>query len=195
MADNKCIIVKFKGYLKFVDLGLPSGTKWASMNVGATNPYEAGYYFSWGNVDGHAAGAGYDFSTANYSASTGASLTDNVPVSAAYDMARANFGPNSKLPTKEQFKELIDNCTSEWITINGVSGLKFRSSVNGNSIFIPASGSYDRTTLGDYGSIGRYWSSSYISTDYAYGLGFSSSNVNPLSGQGRRYGLTVRAVM
>ena len=178
----------------FVDLALPSGLLWCEHNVGASTPYEHGLYFSWGNVEGHAEGSGYDFSDAVYAETPGAALTGNVPVNGTYDLVRHNMGAPCRLPTVGEFQELNSNCTSEWTDEDGVAGRRFTSRINGNSIFFPASGSYGGTTLGGRGSIGNYWSSSYYSATNAYYLYFNSSNVSPASSSSRRYGFTARAV-
>ena len=178
----------------FVDLALPSGVLWADKNIGASTPYEHGLYFSWGNVTGHAEGSGYDFSDAVYAQTDGAALTGNIPVNNNYDMARHNLGSPCRLPTVGEFQELNSYCTSEWTDEDGVVGRRFTSNINGNSIFFPASGSYNGTTLDYRGSYGRYWSSSFISETYAYSLGFNSSGVSPASNSNRRYGFSVRAV-
>ena len=178
----------------FVDLALPSGLLWCEHNVGASTPYEHGLYFSWGNVTGHAEGSGYDFSDAVYAETAGAALTGNIPTNNTYDMARHNMGAPCRLPTVGEFQELNSNCDSEWTDEDGVAGRRFTSRVNGNSIFFPASGGYDGTSLYVRGSGGLYWSSSYISATNAYGLSFDSSNVDPASSRDRRCGFSVRAV-
>jgi len=178
----------------FVDLALPSGLLWCEHNVGATTPYEYGLYFSWGNVEGHAEGSGYDFSNAVYAQTAGAALTGNIAVGNTYDMARHNMGAPSRLPTTGEFQELVNNCTSEWTDEDGVAGRRFTSNINGNSIFFPASGNYDGTTLDNRGSNGYYWSSAYNSETFARSLRFDSSEVNPTGSYNRRRGFTVRAV-
>ena len=178
----------------FVDLALPSGLLWADKNIGASTPYEHGLYFSWGNVTGHAEGSGYDFSDAVYAETDGAALTGNIPVNNTYDMARHNLGSPCRLPTVGEFQELNSNCTSEWTDEDGVAGRRFTSNINGNSIFFPASGYYDGTTLDSRGSYGYYWSSSYMSETGAYSLHFDSSGVMAASNVYRRCGFSVRAV-
>jgi hypothetical protein len=178
----------------FVDLALPSGLLWCEHNIGATTPYEHGLYFSWGNVTGHAEGSGYDFSDAVYAQTDGAALTGNIPVNNTYDMARHNMGSPCRLPTVGEFQELSSNCDSEWTDEDGVAGSRFTSRINGNSIFFPASGYYNGTTLYFRGSNGYYWSSSYVSEAYAYNMYFVSGGVNPAGSSYRRYGFSVRAV-
>ena len=178
----------------FVDLALPSGLLWAEKNIGATTPYEHGLYFSWGNVEGHAEGSGYDFSDAVYAETPGAALTGNVPVNTTYDAARHNMGAPCRLPTVGEFQELNSNCDSEWTDEDGVAGRRFTSRINGNSIFFPASGLCSGTSLYDRGSNGFYWSSSYVSATSAYNLNFNSGGVSPVDSNNRRYGFTARAV-
>lgn len=178
----------------FVDLALPSGLLWCEHNIGASTPYEHGLYFSWGNVIGHAEGSGYDFSNAVYAETPGAALTGNIPVNGTYDLARHNMGAPCRLPTVGEFQELNSNCDSEWTDEDGVAGRRFASRINGNSIFFPASGRYDGTTLYGRGSGGSYWSSSYFSETYAYYLYFNSGVVYPADYNYRRLGFTARAV-
>lgn len=178
----------------FVDLALPSGLLWCEHNVGASTPYEHGLYFSWGNVTGHAEGSGYDFSDAVYAQTDGAALTGNIPTNNTYDMARHNMGSPCRLPTVGEFQELNSNCTSEWTDEDGVAGRRFTSNINGNSIFFPASGLYNGTTLYNRGSYGYYWSSSFLSAAYAYYFYFDSSYVYPADNSSRRVGFSVRAV-
>ena len=178
----------------FIDLALPSGVLWADKNIGASTPYEHGLYFSWGNVTGHAEGSGYDFSDAVYAQTDGAALTGNIPTNNTYDMARHNMGSPCRLPTVGEFQELHNNCDSEWTDEDGVPGRRWTSRINGNSVFFPASGIYDGTTLNYRGSGGYLWSSSYISETNAYNLGFNSGGVGPADGNSRRLGFSVRAV-
>ena len=178
----------------FVDLALPSGLLWCEHNVGATTPYEHGLYFSWGNVEGHAEGSGYDFSDAVYAQTAGAALTGNIPANNTYDMARHNMGSPSRLPTMGEFIELNNNCDSEWTDEDGVAGRRFTSRINGNSIFFPASGYYGGTSLNGRGSNGLYWSSTWDSETNARDLYFNSSGVGPQNFNFRRYGFTARAV-
>lgn len=177
---------------KMVDLGLPSGLLWADRNVGADAPEGFGLYFSWGNTEGHEEGSGYDFSVANYDASPGKQVSGDIALS--QDAANAYLGGSCRMPTKDEFQELYDNCNSDWVTENGVNGRRFTSKTNGNSIFFPAAGLYDGTTLNYRGSYGLYWSASRSSDSLGYFLSFGSGSVNPQDNYGRRYGFSVRAV-
>ena len=177
-----------------VDLDLPSGILWADHNVGAATPEAVGLYFSWGNVAGHAEGAGYDFSQTTYDNTDGKNLSADIAVGDTYDMARHNMGSPWRLPTMAEFQELYDNCDCVWIEQNGMPGRRSTSRVNGNSIFFPAAGYYDGTTLYSRGADGHYWSSTFLSATNARYLGFNSSIVYPQNYNERRYGFSVRAV-
>jgi hypothetical protein len=180
-----------------VDLALPSGVLWADKNVGASTPYEDGLYFSWGNVIGHTGDDGYDFGTGNdgpYASTPGAELTGNIAPSNTYDAARHNMGAPWRMPTVGEFQELVANCDSEWTDEDGVTGRRFTSRINGNSIFFPASGIRLGTGLDNHGSNGYYWSSSLYSQTYGYSLSFNSEGVYPADDYNRFVGFSVRAV-
>ena len=177
-----------------VDLGLPSGLLWCDHNVGASRPEDVGLYFSWGNPTGHAEGSGYDFSQATYEQTAGYSLNGDISVGDTYDMAHHNMGGQWRLPRRSEFYELFNNCIHIWIDQDGVYGCRFTSRANGNSIFFPAAGYYDVTTLFNRGEKGRYWSSSYKSATQAYDFKFDSQTVNYYDYENRNIGFTVRAV-
>ena len=131
----------------------------------------------------------------------GAHATSDYGLLMDFDTANAiEFLDGWHLPTKEDFQELYDNCTSEWTTINGNPGRMFTSKINGHQIFLPAAGwsCFDDdehgTTLNYRGTYGSYWSSSYYSATLAYGLNFYSSTVIPQYSGNRRLGFSVRAV-
>ena len=181
----------------FVDLALPSGLLWCEHNVGASTPYEDGLYFSWGNVTGHTGDDGYDFGTSNdgpYAQTPGAALTGNIPTNGTYDAARHNMGAPCRMPTLDEFQELSNNCESEWTDEDGVTGRRFTSRINGNSIFFPASGFRYGTGLNSRGSYGGYWSASLNSQTYGYYLYFNSGGVYPAYDYFRFVGYSVRAV-
>lgn len=176
-----------------IDMGLPSGLQWANCNIGAERPSDSGLYFSWGNTEGHAEGSGYAFSQAEYDNTPAAAISTNLSLSE--DAARANLGEPWRMPTAAEFQELYDNCTSVWTTLNGVSGRLFTSNINGNTLFFPATGIYNGTSLIDRETNGYYWSSTYLSATSARYLRFNSSNVNPQNDNSRRFGFAVRAVI
>ena len=190
----------------YVDLGLPSGTLWATCNVGASSPEGYGDYYAWGETTTKAT---YSWSTYKYcngaydkltkycnKASYGFNgFTDNLTVlQSGDDAATANWGSGWCMPTKEQWEELKDNTTVTWTTQNGVKGRKFTAS-NGNSLFLPAAGYRWGSELDSAGYCGDYWSSS-LYTDYPYNAWdfyFNSGNYG-MYNDDRSYGRSVRAV-
>ncbi len=160
--------------------------------MGATVPESAGLYFSWGNTDGHPAGAGYNFSQAVYDTTPAAEIATNL--SLEQDAARANLGAPWRMPTTVEFQELIDNCTCVWTTLNGVNGRLFTSNVNGNTLFLPAAGRIDGTSLNVRGVDGYYFASTYYSDVNARSLHFTSTIVSPLNNSSRFVGFPLRAV-
>ena len=192
----------------FVDLGLPSGLKWAQANIVkdaqgnyaiGENPEDYGCYFSWGNIVGHNNGEGYDFGTSNsgpYANTPGKSVSANIASNdAQHDAALACLGSPWRMPTKEDFKELDDNTDREWTTINGVNGWKFMKKTDHSVyVFFPTAGFGRGTSINSVGSVGYYWSSAWYSADNAYRMGFYSSSVNPQNYDYRYYGCSVRAV-
>lgn len=165
---------------EYVDLGLPSGTKWATCNVGANSPEEYGDYFAWGETKPKSV---YNWSTYFDTDDNGSSfkkynensgLTELLPED---DAATANWGSPWRMPSLDQIYELINSSysTTEWTTLNDVYGRKITSKSNGNSIFLPAAGYRSDDDLYIAGSYGYYWSSSlYPEYDYAYYLYFNS---------------------
>ena len=186
-----------------VDLGLPSGLKWASCNVGATAPEEFGGYYAWGETEEK---SNYSWSTYKYCNGTYNSMTkyctsssygtvDNkTTLEAGDDVASVKWGGNWRMPTTEEQQELINNCTWTWTTLNGVNGYRV-TGPNGNSIFLPAAGYRGSTGALRQGSDGYYWSSSfYGSLSYpAYYLCFRSGYCDWHS-LNRYYGHSVRPV-
>lgn len=174
-------------------MGLPSGVQWASCNIGAERPGEYGLYFSWGNVEGHNEGEGYNFTQEVYNSTPAAAIATDL--SLEQDAARVYLGAPWRMPSAADFMELYDNCTCIWASYHGVNGYLFTSNLNGNSIFFPAAGYYGGSSLNNRGLSGLYWSSTYISATNARLMSFVSSAVNPQKDDARRFGFSVRAVM
>ena len=158
----------------YVDLGLPSGLKWAKCNVGANSPEEYGLYFAWGETTGYTAdnviSKVHSFDDASYTASD---ISTNLTLE--QDAAHVNFGGRWRMPTKDEYQELLDNCNGVWTNNyngTGVKGCVFTSKVNGNSVFFPAAGYGYYSSIYNVGSLGRYWSASYSSSGYANSLRF-----------------------
>lgn len=194
---------------EYVDLGLPSGLLWATCNVGASKPEDYGDYFAWGETTTKST---YDWSTykyckgsydtmTKYNTSSSYGTVDNKTVlDLEDDAAHVNWGGSWRMPTKTEQDELIDtnNCTWTWTTQNGVKGYKVTSKKNNNSLFLPAAGYRDVSSLYDAGSYGYYWSSSlyasYTSyTSFACCLNFYSGHVG-WNYYNRYDGLSVRPV-
>ena len=161
---------------EYVDLGLPSGTLWATCNVGATTPEGYGNYYAWGETTKKTT---YSWSTYKWSNGSGTTPTkycndsdsghngftdDLTELQAVDDAATANWGSGWKTPTSEQWQELKNNTTSTWTTQNSVNGWLLTAS-NGNSIFLPAAGSRWDDELYDAGSFGLYWSSTLYTSN------------------------------
>ena len=158
-----------------VDLGL--SVYWASCNVGAESPEEYGDYFAWGETTTKSSYTEKNNVTYGLSISELESrgiIDADGNLTAAYDAATANWGNDWRMPTLDEIKELISQCTWVWTTQNGVKGRKV-TGPNGNSIFLPAAGCRGNTSLISAGSLGYYWSASpYSDSYYAYYLNFRS---------------------
>ena len=205
-----------------VDLGLPSGLKWASFNLGASKPEEYGDYYAWGETEpyyssqdpltwkeGKEAGYGWpsykwcmgDYNTMTKYCSNSDygynGFTDSKTVlDPEDDAANVNLGGKWRIPTDEEWKELIDNCTSIWTQENGIVGRKVTSNNNGNSIFLPAAGHWADTRLLRVGIIGSYWSSSLYTVDpnYAWCVRSYSDYFGRSKDLSRYFGYPVRPV-
>ena len=173
----------------YVDLGLPSGLKWATCNVGADSPEAYGDYFAWGETS-----AKEEYTEEN--SITYDKQMNDISGNEQYDAATANWGGPWRMPTDEELQELIDNCEWEWTAQNSVNGYKVTSKTNGNSIFLPAAGYRSGSSLDCAGSYGNYWSSSpnESSSISACFLGFDSSGYGMLNDY-RHFGTSVRPVI
>ena len=145
-----------------VDLGLPSGTKWANANLAVSESKVYGGYYSWGETSEK---SNYYWKDYQYgtSASNVVNIGNNIS-GTQYDVARSLLGGAWQMPSYDDFTELLNNCTYEWTTQNGVKGGLFTSKINGKSIFFPAGGSWWDKTLHEVGKSGNYWSSSVSAT-------------------------------
>lgn len=136
---------------EYVDLGLPSGLKWATMNVGAYSPSEFGQYFGWGETEER-----YDYSSSN--SRTYQRNFTSIGGNPQYDVARYRWGGNWRLPTMAEFEELLSICTWVWTRLGDHNGFLV-TGPNGNQIFLPAAGYRSGTSLKYPDSGGCYWSS------------------------------------
>ena len=172
---------------EYVDLGLPSGLKWATCNVGADSPEEYGDYYAWGEVKTK------NKYTAHNSKTYGKSMQD-ISGNAKYDVARVKWRDSWRLPTKKELEELENNCKWELTTISGKKGYKV-TGPNGNSIFLPAAGYRNGSSLWDAGESGYYWSSTPDESkdDVAYRLYVNGSR-HYVNWSSRNCGQSVRPV-
>ena len=197
----------------YVDLGLPSGTLWATCNVGADKPEDYGGYYAWGETEEKDY---YDWVTykycrgdydeltkyCNYSSYGYNGFTDNRTVlEPEDDVAHVKWGGDWRMPTYAEWSELCSssNCTWTWTTRNGVKGYKVTSKkegFEGESIFLPAAGCRIYGSLGSVGSLGYYWSSSLYESDpgVAWSVGFYSGYYDRDYGGNRYYGRSVRPI-
>ena len=206
-SSNGKSIVTISGQMAghdYVDLGLPSGTKWATYNVGATKPTESGDYFAWGetepkkvyNWDTYKWCKGSNTTMTKYCDNSKYGTVDNKTVlEAEDDAATANWGSAWRMPTKEEQDELRKGCDWEWtedFNGTGVNGRLGTSKSNGSTIFLPAAGRR-YTGLGLAGNDGYYWSSS-LYEDRSGTLYFGGSSIG-WGIDSRIFGQSVRAVL
>ena len=208
---------------EYVDLGLPSGIKWAKRNLGASKPSDYGDYYAWGETTPKPKKAKYNWATykwmqagqsdwkhiTKYTVADGQTegiwydaggtfIGDNkTTLEAADDAATRKLGSPWRMPTLVEIRELLDanNCTWTWTTQDGKNGYEVKSKTNGNSLFLPAAGCREGSGLNSAGSEGNYWSSS-LSTAYgddARYLGFDSGG-HDWRNYNRYYGFSVRPV-
>ena len=180
-----------------IDLGLPSGTKWACCNVGASAPEQYGDYYAWGETSPKSVynWDTYQYGYYNYDGDYSHLVNIGSDIAGTgFDAATANWGAPWRMPSKTQIQELVNSCTSTWTTQNGVNGREFVGP-NGGTIFLPAAGGRWDSDLYGAGSAGYYWSSTLDeSSPYnAYYLYFNSGSAS--WGYDDRYGgLSVRPV-
>ena len=193
---------------EYVDLGLPSGTLWATCNVGAETPEGFGDYFAWGEtvtkemydwksykyggmVDNHFAMTKYCVDSCYGLNGFVDGLTVLEPID---DAASANWGADWRMPTRRDWDELFRETTCTWTTLNGVGG-RLLTGANGNSIFLPATGFRLEGELFGPG-LGIYWSSTLHSdfTVRGWSFHFDSVNCHVCGTYERNRGQVVRAV-
>ena len=195
--ENDVLTGELNGH-EWVDLGLPSGALWATCNVGADTPEAYGNLYAWAET---ATKEEYYFGTYKYiddlNSMSKYNESDVLDVlQHVDDAATANWGYGWRMPREEEMRELVDNCTHEWTTQNGVNGFLFKSK-NGKQIFLPAAGNIcDGNELDGAGVIGFYWSSSIGPEypEYAWYLYFASDEFEMALMYARCCGLSVRPV-
>lgn len=166
---------------QWVDLGLPSGVKWAGWNVGATRPEEYGGYYAWGETEEKSE---YSFENYKHRERTdydhdyhsgdgcwcwGLKYIGDCISGTSYDVATVKWGGGARMPTLEEVQELTERCSWEGGYLNGVEG-DFVIGPNGNSIFVPFAGYRRGAGLYGEGGCGFYWSGTWRDNYYAYYL-------------------------
>lgn len=210
-------------------MGLPSGTLWAVSNLDILSPgkfqptpyqYDCSFV-SWGNIDAHnpisETEFDYNFGGVNaqapwyegqvYGSTPGAALTTNIPQS--LDVARRELGGPWRMPTKEEFSELIANITfmqadgvtpipsttkNKLVMVEGVKGIYLKSNINGNMLFFVCTGFGNGKTWENRGETGLYWSATIVSEENARYLSFIRNAVNPQRSIERNRGIAIRPV-
>lgn len=193
---------------EWVDLGLPSGTQWATFNVGASKPEDFGDYFAWGETVGYNGGKTafhnynykyYDgYSLFKYCTDSSIGTIDNkTELEPEDDAATVNWGSSWQMPSSEQFAELINSSytTTSWTTLNDVHGWMIVSKNNGNNIFLPAAGHHHGVAFSGADSFGRYLSRSLHTSNTlsAFIIDFYSERIRIYHAL-RYYGQSVRPV-
>ena len=187
--------------IEAVDLGLPSGLKWGSMNVGASKPEDYGNHYAWGETETKTkyTTSNYKFGPVKYSEITLYSKYETklggdkkTVLEAEDDAASANLGNGWRMATFAEWKELRESCTWTWTQRNGINGMLV-TGPNGKSIFLPASGVF-QSSLGKKGTYGSYWTSTLASAEgMANAVDFYSGG-NDKALIDRSTGLSVRPV-
>ena len=180
--------------IDYVDLGLPSGTLWATVNIGAGSPEEYGDYFAWGETEtkttfGWGNYRHYNYDTGVYTKYSG---SDYPILLAEDDAACYNWGGDCRMPTAEDWEELMNNCSLVQTKLGGVDGWQITG--NGNSIFLPLGGYHEGSSIGSNGTQGFYWSSSlYTAVASATIMNLTLNNLR-MSDLARYMGALVRPV-
>ena len=197
---------------EYVDLGLPSGTMWATCNVGATKPEDEGLLFQWGRVDGYKYGdINHKFRTNTQNLEDG-SKSEYIPITSsgntykvndildlADDAAHVNMGGDWMMPNQTQYSEMFNNTTRKVETINGVKGMLFTSKINNKQLFIPFVGYWYNGSFTGSGANALVWSSQVHPHPYfvnnAYKLNCTSSGTTTIDlGGSRSFAFSVRGV-
>ena len=197
MTDTTNKVNTHNGH-KFVNLGLPSGTLWATCNVGATSPEQAGLYFAWGETVGYTAeqvkNGERSFIELSYKSRHTASISTDLKLEE--DAAHIYMGGKWRMPTNVECQELIDNCNVMWTDDykeTGVAGRIFTSKVNGNSIFFPAAGWTIRLSVNGINRGGCYWTRKLETKNMVWYLDIYSKGCG-VDYYYRYYGKSVRGV-
>lgn len=186
---------------QLIDLGLPSGTKWAQFNLGSYSLEDQGLYFSWGNTDGHPSSE-YEFTGAfdsesqtwspNYGDTIGSGLETNIIPGSTNDAALVYEGNAYTIPTKQQFEELINNTTRSEVVINGKQCIRFDAQ-NGNYIIMPLTGYIEGSTIRQPSRV-YLWSSTNWNRQDAESALITTTAASVLHNILKRNGMCIRPV-
>ena len=193
-----------------VDLGLPSGVKWASFNLGASKPEEYGYYYAWGETEPKSIYTEYTYKWFTSDDSSegftkycsdpeegfNGFRDDKMILDPEDDAAHVHLGDDWRLPTAGEWSELVRECSFDWISVNGISCRRV-TGPNGNSIILPPGGTRYSAGVEDVGSVGGFWSSSaYVDAWYSWGFGYDDEDEYYFSPYGdREMGVSIRPVL
>ena len=174
---------------KWVDLGLPSGTRWATCNVDASVPEQPGKHYSWGEV-------ATKTSYAEANTKTYRKALDDISGDKTYDVATAKWGEGWRMPTQKEFSELAHYCIWRYVQKGGRWGAELTNPKNGRSIFLPATGMKDGTKLSEPNGCGMYWTSTPYKSEtsngahsYIFGGALGEMSIGE-----RYYGYAIRPV-
>ena len=182
---------------EIVDLGL--SVKWRGWNLGATVPEGYGDYYAWGETETKAMYS-WDTYFDNPYGSDGSwvgSQTNSDISGTELDAATATLGPEWRMPTRDEMQELIDGCDWNWTQVNGVWGYEVASRTNENSIFLPAAGNYDSSSVNNAGQYGGYWTGTVgtsTSNSQAGNLYFFGKTLHAVQWSNRYMGRSIRPV-
>lgn len=209
--DTKCQILKrvmsvYTPTIKFIDLGLPSGTKWAICNVGASKPSEAGLYFQFGDSQGYTADGQKKFANnwTDYKwnpSSDGKTFTKYNTAEQVLDLeddgAHSYMRGDWHMPTISQIQELINNTTATRTTLDNVTGTTFTSKTDtSKSIFIPYAGYIVNATLTNFNSKGYIWSSMVSNYRASGRILYLQQDTDPITEKFSKFnGLPIRGVI
>ncbi len=202
----------FNGY-EYVDLGLPSGTLWATKNIGASSITDNGLYFSWGSTTGYTAeqvGVNKNFSWADYELGDGGSSDANMlkynstdglkTLEPIDDAATVLMGGEWHIPSSTQVDELLNNTyvTNANVTDyqgTGVNGRLFTSVAdNTKTLFFPYANYYENGSISSFTNYTLLWANNYYVNNRVYYYAFGSSNVTSYNSD-RYYGYSIRGVV
>jgi hypothetical protein len=180
----------------YVDLGLPSHTMWATMNVGEGGLLEP--YYAWGALSEY-----NTYSQIRYENRTGKELlSDGISLSPSYDIARQQWGGRWHMPTLDNFRELVNECTMTWCSLGNRRRAILVTGPNGNKIVLPVTGYYKDSEIRDDRFQAYYWTSSLYkdNPERAWAIFFGEEDdekisvFNRIDPRERFQGLSVRPV-